>query len=144
MDSHMLDLSALPDRGASILDLDDGDGPAAIMIVVQHPEQKPRQRAAVGSSMLRIHEHGRVLLDCRRPSIQAHLCRWLAWRITGSAVPCFLVRDGSAWLLTPGGRLDYVAMWVVGKGYNGAKDCPALRDIEDVADASAALVRAHA
>ena len=120
--TYMLDLSALPDRGASILDLDDGDGPAAL--------------AAIS-----IPERGQVLLDCNRPSVQAHLLRWLAWRITGVARACLLSRVGSLWCLTCYGRT--LATWVNGHG-DGEKDCPELDDIEDVGEAIAALVRAHA
>ncbi len=156
--TYMLDLSALPDGGGSITELDDVGAavlPCVIDPAVARPTYYLRGHVIIHNtdsrydavfSRLPIGEDSHVLLDCRRPSIQAHLLRWLAWRITGEARACGLVREGSVWVLTPNHRRGAtVTMWVNGNVIDArAEDCPALRDIDDVGDAIAALVRAHA
>ena len=153
--TYMLDLSALPDGGGSITELDDVGAavlPCVIDPAVARPTYYLRGHVIIHNtdsrydavfSRLPIGGDSHVLLDCRRPSIQAHLLRWLAWRLGGEESAALLARVGSCWCLT--NARGSVAVWVKGLEQDGiGRDCPALRDIDDVADAIAALVRVHA
>ena len=97
----ILDLSALPDRGASILDLPDGDG-VAPLIADQWPTMGdgrwPKRRVDMGRDVLTVHQSDRFVLDASRPSVQAHLCRWLAWRIGGELPDHAALLFGSEYL----------------------------------------------
>lgn len=157
-DSCLLDLSTLPDGGESILDLDDGDGPAPLPGILTDSTGASQSAVFVGANAMiglrhRVTYGGpdRNVLDCRRPSVQAHLCRWLAWRVTGRGEGlCVLRREpGGVWVLMDGD--DYrIASWPEDQdssyfGCNGGQQaCAALASITDVPSALVALVKAHA
>lgn len=160
MEPYLLDLSALHDHGASILDLDDGEYPATIPALLRKPTGADMPVITAGFRWIegerarelnvprdRVWDYGHLRLDCRRPSIQAHLCRWLSRRITGQVHACLLYRQGSLWILSIAGDQQPIAVWSKGwrvSNYDGARNCPDLRDQDEDGEAIAALVRAHA
>lgn len=84
-----LNLSELRDGGASILDLPDGDALAPLLVNIHpypggtaYPSVIMGSTGAQGAAAYWRTDAGPALvLDARRPSIEAHLCRWLGWRL---------------------------------------------------------------
>lgn len=86
-----LNLSELQDGGASILDLPDGNALAPLLVNIHpYPGGTAYPRVIMGSSgdlgasiYRRTDASPALVLDARRSSVEAHLCRWLGWRLYG-------------------------------------------------------------
>lgn len=150
-----LNLSELPDGGASILDLPDGDALAPLLVNIHpypggtaYPSVIMGSTGAQGAAVYWRTDAGPALvIDARRPSIEAHLCRWLGWRLYRFVMggPLTFEREayhgarsqrpgGHGWCLLAGS--NPVGIWPM--------HAPPVAGIEDPTAALVALVKYYA